>query len=151
MTEVEFTIVDMPEKVALKNEIGKDVVWCNLTYGAESTEAEREAFLSAYEVVKDGKHDRDWFHTDGDLYQGTNKMIVIRRKSDGKLFGFSYWQGGGKYGEAMVEANGDDHNLPSSWDDRTGETIDEWYVFLPVVEEPLPAYRFASELEPEEG
>lgn len=149
MSEVEFTIVDMPEKVALKNGIGKDVVWSNLDYGDESTEAERDAFLSAFEVVKDEKHKRDWFHTDGDLYQGTNKMIVIRRKSDGKLFGFSYWEGGGKYGEAMVEANGDDHDLPTTWDKDDYTTIDEWYVFLPVVEEPLPAYRFASELEEE--
>lgn len=139
MTEVEFTIVDMDNKVALKNGIGHDAAWGYLPHPDEATPAEAEAFNGAFEIVKDGE--RNWFHTDGDLYQGSTLMRVIRRKADGKLFGFSYWEGGGKYGETMIEANGEDHGLPSKYDESRA-TIAEWYVFLPVVEKPLPAYAF---------
>lgn len=141
MTEVEFTIVDMDNKVALKNGIGHDVAWAYLPSGDEATPEEIEAFLGAFEIVKDGSN--DWFHTDGDLYQGTTLMRVIRRKADGKLFGFSYWEGGGKYGESMIETNGEDHGFPPKYDWEDGVEQDEvWYVFLPVVEKPLPAYAF---------
>jgi hypothetical protein len=143
MTEVEFTIVDMDNKVALKNGIGRDVAWGNLDYPDYATDAEAEAFKSAFETVKNGSD--DYFHTDGDTYQGSTFMRVIRRKADGRLFGFSYWEGGGKYGEAMIEPNGDEHGFPSEWDDEEGTTTKEWYVFLPVVEKPLPAYVFEEE------
>jgi hypothetical protein len=143
-TEVEFTIVDMPDKIALKNGIGKDVAWDDIDYGDESTEQEREAFKAAFEIVKNGSD--SWFHTDGDLYQGSTLMRVIRRKADGKLFGFSYWEGGGKYGEANIEHNGDDHGFESKYDWEDGVDEDSvWYVFLPVKSQPIPAYVFETE------
>jgi hypothetical protein len=72
-------------------------------------------------------------------------MRVIRRKADGKLFGFAFWQGGGKYGEAMIEHNGDDHGFPSKYDWEDGVDKDElWYVFRPVELAPLPAYKFTE-------
>lgn len=135
-----FTIVDTDNKVALKNGIGHDVAWGNLDYPDEATPAEVEAFKSAFEVVKWGTH--DYFHTDGDLYQGSTLMRVIRRRTDGKLFGFPYWSGGGKHGEDIIEPNGDEENgFPGEYDWEDGVDEDEvWYVFLPVKYEPVPAY-----------
>ena len=136
-------IIDQPDKVAFRDNIGHDIAWADLEWG-DATEDQRQSFHAAYEIVKDGE--RDWFHTDGDLYQGSTLMHVIRRKSDGKLFGFPYWQGGGKYGEADIEPNGDDHGFPSKYDFEDGVDEDEvWYVFLPVEYAPLPAYKIAEQ------
>lgn len=142
--EVEFTIIDTDDKVAFKNAIGHDIAWGDIGYG-ESTEAEIKAFTENFEFLKWGS--RDYFHTDGDLYQGTTLMRVIRRKADGKLFGFSYWQGGGKYGEAFIEPNGDDHGYPGKYDWEEGIDEDQvWYVFLPVKPATIPAYVFEASL-----
>ena len=129
-------IVDRGDKIALRDELGHDVAWGDLEYG-DATTADKCDFNEAYELLSEE------FHTDGDLYQGSTLMRVIRRKSDDKLFGFAFWQGGGKYGEAMIEHNGDDHGFPSKCDWEDGVDADElWYVFLPVELAPLPAYRF---------
>lgn len=136
-------IVDQPDKVAFRDDLGNDIAWDSFDYG-DATDEQKAEFESAYEFVKNGSD--SWFHTDGDLYQGSTLMRVIRRKADGKLFGFSYWSGGGKHGEDMVEHNGDDHGFPSKYDWEDGVDEDEvWYVFLPVEYAPLPAYKIASE------
>lgn len=129
-------IVDTGDKIALRDELGHDVAWDDLEYG-DATTADVADFKEAYELIS-GE-----FHTDGDLYQGSTLMRVIRRKADGKLFGFAFWQGGGKYGEADIEANGDDHGFPGKYDWQDGVDKDEvWYVFRPVKLAPLPAYKF---------
>ena len=136
-------IIDQPDKIAFRDDLGHDVAWADLEYG-DAPADQVEAFKDAYELVKNGTD--DWFHTDGDLYQGSTLMRVIRRKADGKLFGFTYWSGGGKHGEDMVEHNGDDHDFPSKYDWEDGVDEDEvWYVFLPIVSAPIPAFKFASE------
>ena len=133
-------IVDTGDKVALRDALGHDVAWGDLEYG-DATTADIADFKKAYELLGDE------FHTDGDLYQGSTLMRVIRRKADDKLFGFAFWQGGGKYGEADIEANGDDHGFPGKYAWRDGVDEDEvWYVFRPIELAPLPAYKF---IEPE--
>jgi len=135
-------IIDQPDKIAFRDELGHDIAWDFFDYG-DAKDEQKAAFEAAYEVLRHGT-DADW-HTDGDLYQGSTLMRVIRRKSDGKLFGFSFWQGGGKYGEAMVEHNGDDHGFPSKYDWEGGVDENEvWYVFRPVELAPIPAYRFTE-------
>lgn len=132
-------IVDKGDKVAFRDALGHDVAWNSLDY-PDATKEQVAQFSAAFEYVGD-----EW-HTDGDLYQGSTLMRVIRRKADGKLFGFAYWQGGGKYGEADIEHNGDDHGFPSKYDWEDGVDQDEvWYVFQPVELAPLPAYRFIEE------
>jgi hypothetical protein len=137
-------IVDAPDKIAFRDELGHDIAWDSLGSWGDATEDQHEAFNASYEILKNGS-DADW-HTDGDLYQGSTLMRVIRRKSDDKLFGFAFWQGGGKYGEADIEPNGDENGFPSKydWEDDVDEN-EEWYVFLPVELAPLPAYRFISD------
>lgn len=132
-------IIDQPDKIAFRDELGHDVAWGDLEFG-DATTADISDFKRAYELSGEE------FHTDGDLYQGTTLMRVIRRKADDKLFGFSFWQGGGKYGEADIEHNGDDHGFPSKYDFQDGVDEDEvWYVFRPVELAPLPAYKFTEE------
>lgn len=139
-------IIDTPNLIAFSNELGHDIVWDNLDYG-DSTADEREMFTTLYELVVHGAQ------TDGDLYQGSTLMVVIRRRADGREFGFSYWQGGGKYGEAFPETNGDEFadELPEiqyDWDShdwKTDPEVPRWYVFQPVERHSLPAYRFAKE------
>jgi hypothetical protein len=132
-------IVDQPDKIAFRDELGHDVAWGDLEYG-DATTADIADFMEAYELLG-GE-----FHTDGDLYQGSTLMRVIRRRADEKLFGFAFWQGGGKYGEANIEPNGDDHGFPSKYDFQNGVDKDEvWYVFRPIVSSPLPAYKFAGD------
>jgi len=132
-------IIDQPDKIAFRDELGHDIAWGDLEYG-DATTADIADFKKAYELLSEE------FHTDGDLYQGSTLMRVIRRKADGKLFGFSFWQGGGEYGEALVEHNGDDHGFPSKYDWEDGVDKNElWYVFLPVELAPIPAYKFTKE------
>lgn len=134
-------IIDQPDKIALRDAIGHDIAWSDLT--GDASDEQRAEFEASYEIVKNGSD--DWFHTDGDLYQGSTLMRVIRRKSDGALFGFPYWEGGGKYGEMDIEPNGDDHGFPSVYDWEDGVDEDEvWYVFLPVKYAPLPAYKLVG-------
>ncbi|WP_104086532.1 hypothetical protein [Arthrobacter sp. GMC3] len=132
-------IIDQPDKVAFRNDIGNDIAWGNLDYGDASDE-QRAEFEASYEIVKNGN--AEWFHTDGDLYQGSTLMRVIRRKADGELFGFPYWVGGGKHGETNVESNGDEHGFPSKYDWQEGIDEEEsWFVFLPVESSNIPAYK----------
>lgn len=132
-------IVDTGDKVALRDQLGHDVAWGDLEWG-DATKADIFDFKQAYELL-DGE-----FQTDGDLYQGSTLMRVIRRKSDGQLFGFAFWQGGGKHGEADIEPNGDEHGFEGKYDWQDGVDEDEvWYVFRPIKLVPLPAYRFADE------
>lgn len=139
-------IIDLPDKVAFKNELGHDVVWDGLDAWSDSTTEQKNAFFEAYEQVK--WNGNNYFHTDGNLYQGSTLMRVIRRKADGALFGYSFWEGGGKYGETYVECNGDEHGFESKYDWQDGvEQDEEWWVFLPVEYAPLPAYRFKKDEE----
>lgn len=144
MSDDQQYIVDQPDKIAFKTDLGRDIAWDHLGYG-EAPDEQQAAFNAAYEYVKwDGNN---YFHTDGDLYQGSTLMRVIRRKSDGKLFGFAYWSGGGKHGEDNIDHNGDDHGFPSKYDWEDGVDEDEvWFVFRPIVSAPLPAYKFADEV-----
>ena len=138
-------IVERPELIAFRDELGSSVCWGNVLddYSAELRKL-KEVFVSAgYKYVKNGTD--DWWHTDGDLYQGSTLMRIIRNK-DGKLFGFAYWQGGGKHGEADFDHNGDDYGFESKYDWQDGVEDDEvWYVFRPVVEKPIPAYVFEDD------
>ena len=138
-------IVDAEDKIAFRDELGHDIAWDFLDCG-DSTCDHRAEFAATYELVKNGSD--SWFHTDGDLYQGSTLIRIIRRKSDGKLFGYEFWEQGGKYGGTEMEANGDYHGFPSKYDWQDGiDANEEWYVFLPVELAPLPAYKFVDKKE----
>lgn len=122
--------------IGFLNELGNDIVWGQIDYG-DAPEEVRAAWATKFEDLGDGHH------TDGDTYQGTTFMAVIKRKSDGALFGFDYWEGGGKHGERNIESNGDELGFPTEYDWQEGVDVDQvWYVFRPIVDHTIPAYKF---------
>lgn len=84
---------------------------------------------------------------DDDFYQGLNMTTVIRRKSDGKLFGYHWWDDISKHGEPYVEANGSefDYDGDSELDeDGISEVWYSYYVFQPVEKWVYEGYRTVS-------
>lgn len=83
------------------------------------------------------------FLENDDFYQGLNMIAVIRRKSDGRLFGYSYWDGQGHYDDSC-DANGDEFGLECDTDvegfDWDTDYV-SYYVWEPVEEYPIKAYR----------
>lgn len=79
-----------------------------------------------------------------DFYQGLNMITVIRRKSDGKLFGYPWWNDISKHGEAYMEENGDDYGIENDTDAEGFDWDTDWihyFVFEPVVESSLVIYK----------
>ena len=70
------------------------------------------------------------------FYQGLDFMSVIRRKSDGNLFGFEYWEDISKHGEPYAEPNGEDFPELEENDDYG------WYVFKPVESFTITGYKY---------
>lgn len=70
---------------------------------------------------------------DNDFYQGISVNAVIQRKSDGRLFGYAYWDDISKHGESYIEANGDEHGFDY-----------DTYVWLPVEPFTIASYRFPA-------
>lgn len=85
------------------------------------------------------------FLENDDFYQGLCKITVIRRKTDGKLFGYSWWDDISKHGQAYIEPNGDEYGLESDVDTDAedfdwDEDSETYWVFEPVVESSLVIY-----------
>lgn len=86
----------------------------------------------------------DQYLENDDFYQGLNMITVISRDSDGKLFGYSWWDDISKYGESFIESNGDEYGLEC---DTSADDFDwdkdyiSYYVFEPVEEYPIKAYK----------
>ncbi len=130
--------LEIDGNIGFLNDVGNDIVWGQVGYGDAPDEVWAD-WKAEFEELGDGHH------TDGDIYQGSTLMTVIRRKSDGALFGFAYWESGGKHGERWPEANGDELGFPTEYDWEEGVTEDRvWWVFQPVVEHTIPAYKFAE-------
>jgi hypothetical protein len=97
----------MSETLALKGGLGVSaILGCaeDHKYDDGYDEAALQQFLADYECLGSqfpGNPNEDY-------YQGMSFTTVYRRKSDGKLFGYTYWQMGGKYGEPFYEANGEE-------------------------------------------
>lgn len=79
-----------------------------------------------------------------DSYQGLNMITVIKRKSDDKLFGYSWWDDISKHGSSYVESNGDEFGLECDTDadgfDWDTDYI-SYYVWQPVEAYYITAYR----------
>lgn len=79
-----------------------------------------------------------------DFYQGLCMITVIRRKADGKLFGYSWWDDISKHGESYIESNGDEYGLECdvSTDDFDWDNdYVSYFVFEPVEEYSIRAYK----------
>lgn len=98
-----------------------------------------DIFGNKYEFVEN-------YLADDDFYQGLNMTAVIRGVADNRLYGYSWWDDISKYGEAEVEANGDEYGyegdceIEDDWD-----TYVSYYVFVPVVTWTYEGYRVAAD------
>lgn len=82
------------------------------------------------------------FLEDNDFYQGLNKITVIRRVEDDKLFGYSWWDDISKHGEAYMESNGDEFGLEGYCEvEDDWDTFVSFAVFEPVEEYSIRAFR----------
>ena len=130
-----MNIIETDDYVALRdpiNEYVRDDCWYG--DGAETLKAE---FELKYELVAEDALVNEQH------YQGTDRMTVIRRKSDGALLGNQYWSQGGKHGEDYHEPNGDDYGLEGGdgLDADGEEAWLDWYVYTPVEPFNIVAYR----------
>lgn len=110
-------------------------------------------FEDKWELLYEGepKLDRDGreyqmvgqFLEDEDFYQGLNMITVIRRVSDDKEFGYSWWNDISKHGESYVDSNGEEYGLECDTDvegfDWDTDYI-SYYVFVPVEQAPIISY-----------
>lgn len=124
MTE---SIINEPDRVVLTGEWASEVLY-DVTYsGTENL----EKFNEQFETV----HGDFPANPDEDYYQGMLFMSLIRRKSDGRLFGYERWEMLAKYDDApQAEPNGWDYGF---------ETDDDVYVWLPVEPFTITGYKIS--------
>ncbi|MCG7607160.1 hypothetical protein [Mycobacterium sp. CnD-18-1] len=126
-------IVNEPDRVILRGELGEAVVM-DVTWDETPN-------IKQYDELFDT--DRTDYPVGGDYYQGLNLWRVITRKSDGRKFGFIYWDSPGNDGmEADYSSNGEDHGIVYEYDDDYEIIGGEEYVFLPVVPSSIPTFKF---------
>lgn len=130
------TVVDEGHRVVIYGELGETVI-NDVLYEFDEGYG---GFSEAFEI---DSHD---YLADEDKYQGLNLTRLIRRKSDGALFGFTYWKDISKHGESSIESNGEDHGI--EWEITPGFNWDDWisvYVFVPVEAFTITGYRTIKE------
>lgn len=130
---------DEGNRVILRGELGNDIVWGNLQWG-DSSEEKQAAFRERFDIVGDEGYGPKRLMAEEDYYQGLTLMRVIRRRSDGALFGFEYWEDISKHGETYIESNAYENGLRNDPDDEY-----EIYVFTPVEPFTMTGYRYVEE------
>ena len=102
-----------------------------------------DEFNELFEIIKGDHLERE------DYYQGLHMMALIRRRSDGRVFGYPYWSQIGKYEDTEdVGPNGEEHGLEEPYpDDQADE--EAWvnnlaYVWLPAEPYPVEYWRIAK-------
>lgn len=141
----ENQVVDKGDLVVIYDDLAGDVIHDMLGYSGVSP-TRVEAFKEAFEVVPP-KRGHWMADPDEDFYQGINVMAVIRRKADGKLFGFEYWTPIAKHAEVHIEANGDEHGLEFDVPDGFDWDNDYYpsaYVFQPVEPFTITGYKITE-------
>lgn len=130
------------EAVVLFEEAREVIYWAS-----SEDKVKYDKLLSEFEKFE--ANDPSIWLADTDFYQGAHVMDIIKRKSDGKLFGFQYWTPISKHGEPYIGENltenldifpefdlADDFN---DWDN-----LDHGYVYFPVEEFFIKGYRHVS-------
>lgn len=134
MNSTENTFVNEPDRVILYDDLGSDVAYDTLWSHADCA----AKFLEEFEVFS-GKVMSD---PTEDFYRGVNLMRIIRRKADGRLFGFPYWAEISKHGTSQIEPNGYDHGFEFEWNEDYYPSL---YVFMPIEPFTITGYQISEE------
>lgn len=132
-------ILNEPDRVGFRGEPGEEVAQGRLDGWYENvSEQEQEEFKASFNEQFEFPGKQFMANPQEDYYQGIEFMTVIRRKSDGRLFGFQYWEDISKHGESYIEPNGDKHGFEY---DLESEDEEDWYVFTPVEPFTITGYK----------
>jgi hypothetical protein len=121
-----FTVTD--DEVVILGDAAQDIIYSyNGKISVDNmTPEEAEEFADLFDILGteflgDPKES---------FYQGITFMVVIKRKSDGKLFGYPFWKPVAKHAEEYLESNGDEYgySFPSEFIDAPGFDWDTDYV-----------------------
>lgn len=135
-------IINEPDRVVLVGEWATEVIY-DVTYsGTENI----GAFEADFEIVS-GHHLADPGES---FYQGVLFMALIRRRADGRLFGYPYWKPIAKHAEVEDEGpNGDEHGFEATFnEDYTEYVTGPFYVWLPVEPFTITGYQIDQRLPP---
>lgn len=125
------TVVE-PERIITYGDWVEGIIY-DVLYG-EDPDLEAE-FLALFEIVGD----KFMGDPDESFYQGIDWTTVIRRKSDQRLFGYTYWRPVAKHGDdAYLEENGEEFGLQPPYDEDHYCPI---YVWFPVEEFSITGYK----------
>jgi len=130
-------VVNEPDRVLLREPLGGEIV---MDVAWSKTEGIEE-FNELFEI------DPTDYIASTDYYQGMDFTRVIKRKSDGRLFGFQFWDSPGNDGmEAQYDSNAEGQGLKVEWDDEvdgitTNGVPGQVWVFLPVEPFVINSYR----------
>ena len=116
----------MTERIALPWDMTTAVCYSggDYTWDVEDDDPDRLAFEAEYEVVGN----QFLGNPNESYYQGISFVAVIRRKADGALFGYDYWEDISKHGEAYVEPNGYEYGQPDDSDDAVWFPVEPFTV-----------------------
>lgn len=129
-------LVNEPDRVIMRGEWATEIIY-NVTWSETENIA---AFETDFEIV-DGDH-----QAGTDYYQGLAFMSLIRRKSDGRLFGYPTWRPLAKHADTGdVDPNGEDHGFEYEFDTDYNVIGGEIYVWLPVETFTITGYRIKDE------
>lgn len=136
MAAIPPPIVNEPERVILRGELATDVI----SDVAWSETPSYEQFQELFEIVS-GHHLGD---PKENYYQGVTWTALIRRKSDGRLFGFAYWAPVAKHGETYYESNAEEHGIETEHDEDYNTIGGDVYVFAPVRRFTITGYEIVN-------
>ena len=138
----EAKFISEPDRVLIHEGLAEDIIM-----GIEWTETPGLAeFQQEFDIDQ-----KDYLASE-DFYQVVNFTRVIKRKADGRRFGFTYSDAPGNDGiESNYDSNAEANGFDVEWDDeiedvRTGGVPGNLWVFLPVEPVVFIGYVVSSEV-----
>lgn len=130
------------DRVILFDQLAQDVIYDMMEF-PDAPEEIIARFKDEFEVLGDE------FMSDPNesFYQGISFITVIKRKRDGRLFGYVFWRPVAKHAEPYLDNNAEEHGF--DWEVPDGHDWDEdyypeAYVFLPVEPFTITGYQIAK-------
>lgn len=142
LTKTEITaanyLFNEPDRVVVFGGLGDRILKGYTDHGFNEAPGE-ENFLELFDAVEEFHLSENQFH------EYLDRMFLIKRKEDGKLFGLSHWVDISS-NDPQFESNGSQFGVEINTDDWTEEDWYDYpspYVFLPVVPFTITGYKLA--------